>query len=336
MRIRTLTYVFIALVLTLRTLPVSAQDKFQGDIDSYLRRLPRSLEFMYNSLSDGASVRDEINMFAEGFTENNVIPGGVFIPDFMDYNSKSAQFSVENYLLTFSNQYDSYISQGIPLTFEIANLNALDAYWTDDKKGIVLNVVYNNKLTADGQVVYQGKSQALLVFPKYSNTTDFLVKQLSSYKGNVSASTSITSSTAVSRSTSKQTVVRSSPASPIMKTGNAASLFSQAEKADKRLDYAKAISLYTEAINAGSAEAMVKMGMNYEYGYGDIIEKDFDKAASWYRLAAEAGNIEGCYHFAMCLRRGRGVNKDIGRARSLLDIAARKGHKQAAIELNKL
>ena len=294
------------------------------------------MEFLYNSLSDGATAQDEIVQFSEAFSENYVWKGNpVFIPDFMDYSSKSAQFSLDNYLLEFSSKYKSYIDNGILLEFRISNMKLLESFWTDDKNGVMLSVIYDNVLQAEGKQLYKGKSQAVIVFPKHSNPTEFRIKQLSSYKGG-----SVPTGRNGGRGNSKNTSVSRQPTRSSISTtaagSNAASLYSQAQKADKSLQYEKAVQLYADAIKAGSVEAMVKMGMNYQYGYGDVLAKDFEKAATLYARATELGSIEGCYRLAMCLRRGQGVPKDVSRARTLFEHAAQNGHKQAALELRKL
>ena len=50
----------------------------------------------------------------------------------------------------------------------------------------------------------------------------------------------------------------------------------------------EAVMCYEFAAERGVPEAQYSLGICYEYGYG--IEKDFEKAVKWYRLAAEQGN----------------------------------------------
>ena len=212
MKLKIVFHIVCLYMLTFGRCNLSAQEvRFLGDIDSYVKKIPRSLEFLYNSLCDGATERDEISMFAEGFSHNYVWPGGVFIPDFMDYSSNTAQYSLENYLLQFANKYRGYISKGAVLEFHIINVQPQDAYWTKDKKGIMINIVYDNILTADNVEVYRGKSQAVVVFPKQTDWTDIRIKQLSSFKGTTVASRSRSSSgssrsSAGSERSSRQTV----------------------------------------------------------------------------------------------------------------------------------
>ena len=335
MKPRNVIYIICLCLLTICSYNVSAQTPFEGNVDNYVKRIPRSLEFMYNSLCDGASYRDEIILFAEAFQETYVFgSSAVFIPDFMDYSSKTAQYSLDNYLLTFADKYKNYIDNGTPLEFNISNMQAQEAFWTDDKNGVIVNVIYDNVLMADGKELYKGKSQAVIVFPEQSNPTEFRIQQLSSYQGGtVSTHTRVATRKTVSRPSDRSTVVSNGAGSS---SSNASFLFRKAEQADRSLQYEKAVELYSQAIQSSSVDAMVKMGMNYEYGYGSVLDKDFKQAVSLYAKAAKLGSVEGCYRLAMCLRRGQGVPKDIAKARELLQRAADNGHKKAAIELRRL
>lgn len=324
--------------------PLWSQERYPGNVDSYVKKLPCSLEGLYNRLYDGASDPSEIQMIAEGFKEHYVAGQAVFVPDFMDYTSKTAEYTVEKYIWEFSKKYSSYINQGAMFDSQVSNLQPLGAYWTDDKKGIMINVVYDNVVKADDHVVFKGKSQAMVVFPSQTDVNDIRIKQLTAYKG-AALDTGSRSSTANTRTTTtardnrrpSQGTGQSSISTPVRSnSGMASEQFRQAEKADKSLQYGKALELYKNAANMGSTEALVKLGMIFEYGYGDIVSKDFEQAASFYAKAADKGSVEGCYRYAMCLRRGRGVSKNIPMARRLLEVAAQNGHKQAAIELNKL
>jgi len=54
------------------------------------------------------------------------------------------------------------------------------------------------------------------------------------------------------------------------------------------------------------------------------------KAADLFRKAAEAGDPEGQFQFALCLRDGRGVSRDLAEAHKWLEKAASAGHPDAA------
>ena len=219
-------YIICICWLTICSYNVSAQTPFEGNVDNYVKRIPRSLEFMYNSLCDGASYRDEIILFAEAFQETYVFgSSAVFIPDFMDYSSKTAQYSLDNYLLTFADKYKNYIDNGTPLEFNISNMQAQEAFWTDDKNGVIVNVIYDNVLMADGKELYNGKSQAVIVFPEQSNPTEFRIQQLSAFKvSEVSSSFTINS---------VSTLANPVFAPSVLTSGNSSMPFAQTEKVNK-------------------------------------------------------------------------------------------------------
>jgi TPR repeat protein len=54
------------------------------------------------------------------------------------------------------------------------------------------------------------------------------------------------------------------------------------------------------------------LGECFEKGYG--VDKDFVRAAEYYRLSAEQGNADGQFNFGVCLENGSGVDKDLIRA----------------------
>lgn len=63
------------------------------------------------------------------------------------------------------------------------------------------------------------------------------------------------------------------------------------EEAYQAQDYAKAFECYSKAAEAGHAEAMRRLGVLYQYGYG--VERDNVEAMYWYMKAAESGCIAG-------------------------------------------
>uniref|UniRef100_UPI0040262DE2 tetratricopeptide repeat protein n=1 Tax=Alloprevotella sp. TaxID=1872471 RepID=UPI0040262DE2 len=55
-------------------------------------------------------------------------------------------------------------------------------------------------------------------------------------------------------------------------------------------DYGKAAEWYRKSAEQGNSEGQWKLGGCYEFGQG--IDKDYGKAVEWYRKAAEQGNTE--------------------------------------------
>ena len=73
-------------------------------------------------------------------------------------------------------------------------------------------------------------------------------------------------------------------------------------------DKRKAAEWYTTSAEAGNAKAQCNIGVLYEYGHG--VEKDYGKAAEWFRISAENGYHRGRTNYACCLRDGKGVERD--------------------------
>lgn len=73
-----------------------------------------------------------------------------------------------------------------------------------------------------------------------------------------------------------------------------------------------ALKCFLRAAALGSVPAMVNAGMLYER------KEQYDEALKLYEKAAAAGSTDGAYNIAMMYLAGRGVRKDPGKARELL------------------
>jgi tetratricopeptide (TPR) repeat protein len=62
------------------------------------------------------------------------------------------------------------------------------------------------------------------------------------------------------------------------------------------------------------------------YANGTGVEKDLVEAVKWYRKAAEKGNVNGQFNFAVCYEQGWGVEKDLAEAAKWYRKAAEKGN----------
>lgn len=78
-------------------------------------------------------------------------------------------------------------------------------------------------------------------------------------------------------------------------------------------DQAKALTLLTQAANAGEPNAMFNLGAiltaNCKVN-GKIVEAKLVEATSWIKKAAEMGDLGAMNAYALCLERGQGVKKD--------------------------
>ncbi|MCI9032063.1 MAG: TIR domain-containing protein [Clostridia bacterium] len=95
----------------------------------------------------------------------------------------------------------------------------------------------------------------------------------------------------------------------------------------KKKDKAKAVYYYTKAAEEGSDEAMLSLGVCYEYGDG--IKKNYAKAVALYVSASERGNAKAQCNLGYCYFNGVGVGKDIKKAVLWYDKAAKSGNVRA-------
>ncbi|NBC31795.1 MAG: hypothetical protein GVY13_03870, partial [Alphaproteobacteria bacterium] len=68
-----------------------------------------------------------------------------------------------------------------------------------------------------------------------------------------------------------------------------------------------------------------------EYALGERIPQDYERAAFWYRLAADAGIANAQYNLAVLMQQGRGVPQDREAAFTLFREAAETGHTEAEL-----
>jgi TPR repeat protein len=88
-----------------------------------------------------------------------------------------------------------------------------------------------------------------------------------------------------------------------------------------------AIAWYMKAVKAGSAEAMVDVGLMYEAGRAK--DGDIDDARRWYRKAARRELARGMFALGRLYQNGLGVRRDFEEARSWYRKAAERGSEDA-------
>jgi hypothetical protein len=82
------------------------------------------------------------------------------------------------------------------------------------------------------------------------------------------------------------------------------------------------------------AEQNYHVGHGYEYGEGGY-PKDYGKAADSLRKASGLGYAPARYELGLLYKEGLGVEKDLGIAASLWEMAAKQGNEQAKAALNR-
>lgn len=89
-------------------------------------------------------------------------------------------------------------------------------------------------------------------------------------------------------------------------------------------DVARAATMYRLAAEADHTDAQWRLGELYEFGRG--VERNDEEAVRWYRQAAEAGNAQAQSGLALFLEEGRGISQDHAEAFKWHLAAAEKGH----------
>ncbi|WP_371826572.1 tetratricopeptide repeat protein [Ensifer sp. PDNC004] len=69
---------------------------------------------------------------------------------------------------------------------------------------------------------------------------------------------------------------------------------------------------------------------------GKLVAEDNAKAAKFYRLAADRGNVDAMVNLGLMLENGEGINKDIPAAREIFRKAANEGDAFAGQKLAEL
>ncbi len=95
-------------------------------------------------------------------------------------------------------------------------------------------------------------------------------------------------------------------------------------------DYERAAGWYRRAAEHGHAGARFNLGLMYDLGRG--LPQDRARAAFWYRLAAEQGHPHAQHNLAVLERNGRGVPRDLADAARWYLRAAEQGHVPAQIK----
>lgn len=101
-----------------------------------------------------------------------------------------------------------------------------------------------------------------------------------------------------------------------------------AEGIEVDCDMDRALELWEQAAVAGNADAAMKMGECYMYGFG-VMRYDLKKSFKWYETAYELGATEAAYALGLFYRGGTVVEKDEEKALKYWREAADYGMKEA-------
>lgn len=96
-------------------------------------------------------------------------------------------------------------------------------------------------------------------------------------------------------------------------------------------NYPRAAIWYRLAAEQGKTNAQAALGYLYRNGLG--VEQDDAEAFAWYQRSAEAGNRRGQYRLAFMYRYGHGVERDYSRALEWLHKSAAQQYPYAYVRL---
>lgn len=99
-------------------------------------------------------------------------------------------------------------------------------------------------------------------------------------------------------------------------------------------DFAKAASWFRKAAEQNYAPAQSWLGFFHEKGHG--VRVDPAEAVKWYRKSAEQNNADGLFHMGRMYEHGIGVSKDLAQARTYYQKAAAAGARDASLALANL
>jgi len=96
-------------------------------------------------------------------------------------------------------------------------------------------------------------------------------------------------------------------------------------------DYQEAVKYYRIAADQGHSFAQKNLGECYEYGDG--VFKDIMKAINYYRLSENQGNSFAQFNLGYCYESGEGVDQDIKKAIEYYKLSANQGNLFAQFNL---
>jgi hypothetical protein len=112
---------------------------------------------------------------------------------------------------------------------------------------------------------------------------------------------------------------------------SAASLYQQAWNLDQQKEFSRAAEFYRQACEAGDNPSCLNLGIDYSTGNG--VLPDQGQAADYFRKACEGGNAAGCYNLGVDYHQGAGVGKNDAQAASLFRKGCEGGNADACANL---
>ena len=328
------------------SVPIHAQREYYGDLDDFTHHLQKALDEFYNLSVE--CVTDEQNrpQLMYGIEKNFLHTQGVYVPDFTSYKGIDAIVSYTNYINTFLKEYGKQLKPGSIISSDIRNLKILKATWTEDGKGVLLNVAYNIAWSLDGNLLYKGCSQALACFLDFRDVLSCRLDQVTPYGWNPEE-------IALNNSPTKKMQLK--------KESVKDNWFERAIQYYRSYEYNQSFRIFRQKADEGDPDAWGFLGHHYYYGRG--TEQDTIKAKECYikthqydtplckyfqsnhylegsyglkkdtvkafRLALESAEQEDSYGINLlgwCYLYGVGTEKDLQKAQGYFNIAIQKGN----------
>lgn len=161
--------------------PLRAQQTFHGDLSGYTRAVEIALNRFYSLSVECVADPENRTGLIFGIEQNYLMPGGVYIPDFIRYDAKDAVTSYTNYIQSFVQAYGADPARAGGTIARLSSVRILGGEWTADGKGVLLNVTYRNEWMANGTLVYGGESQAVVCFPDFRDMVSCRFRQITPY-----------------------------------------------------------------------------------------------------------------------------------------------------------
>lgn len=143
------------------------------------------------------------------------------------------------------------------------------------------------------------------------------------------ANTTVPRQSSTTPSNPTPTTATARPSSPAMSMTAAADLVAQGKKQMRSMNYDKAKSTFTQAVDQGSLEAVYQLGMLYSNSNYDGYNKE--TALSYFLRAANNSHVEAMYQAGMMY-----LGTDNSAAKIWLRKAANNGHSRAQAQLSRL
>lgn len=175
----TIGYILCTVALFL-VFPVKAQQlqRYPGDLNFYRQSVTEAVEKFYDMSFDCIMDDDMALIAIQGVTDTYMDKKFLGIPDFDKSFVNDGVYDFSHYVGRLAHCYKKYVGHSADLRNEISGLELSDAFWTEDNKGIIIQVAFNSTIKSGEKVLHSGRSSMLLVFPFLQNVYHYKYRQV--------------------------------------------------------------------------------------------------------------------------------------------------------------